>query len=424
MKSLEQRNGIYSMRKRVPIRYRQVEERKMIRYSLNTDSRQIAEEKARKVWDYLIATWELRLEGDSDSAERRYQAAINIAKSKGFTYLTALQVVQLPLEEVLKRIEAATDKSGKINETELAALAGTVDPPALTLSGALDAYWPMARDMVQGKSDLQIRHWRNPRMKAFKNFIDIVGDLELEQITPDTMNEFRSWWMDRIEGEGVTPNSANKDFTYLTSILRKVNRAKGLNLTLPFDGLKIKEGKKYARPPFSDTWIREKLLKAGAMDGLNTEARAILLGMINTGYRPSEGACLTSDQIRLDHNIPHIIIQPVGRTLKNHHSERTIPLVGVSLESFRAHPQGFPRYGADSASLSGTINKFLTENGLRETPKHSVYCLRHSFEDRLLAKNVPDRLAADLMGHALVRERYGSGASLEQKFEAINAIAF
>lgn len=30
------------------------------------------------------------------------------------------------------------------------------------------------------------------------------------------------------------------------------------------------------------------MLSPGALDGLNGEARAILLGMVNTGYRPSE----------------------------------------------------------------------------------------------------------------------------------------
>lgn len=37
---------------------------------------------------------------------------------------------------------------------------------------------------------------------------------------------------------------------------------------------------------------QEKLLGPGALSGLNTQARCILLGMINTGYRTSEGAGL------------------------------------------------------------------------------------------------------------------------------------
>jgi hypothetical protein len=37
-------------------------------------------------------------------------------------------------------------------------------------------------------------------------------------------------------------------------------------------------------------WIREKILAHDALAGLNAEARAIFLGMVNTGYRPGEGA--------------------------------------------------------------------------------------------------------------------------------------
>lgn len=421
--NLEKQNNIYFVRRRVPIRYRSVEARQYIKHSLKTDSRQIALVKAEEVWDNLIACWELRLEGDTEEADRRYAAARNIAARKGFKYRPAVEVAKLPLNEILDRVEASTDKAGNIHSLDFEALTGTIEEPRLTVGKVLDIYWPMSRDLILDKSEKQIRHWQNPRKKAFKNFIDVCGDIELHDITPDVVQEFRNWWMDRIASEGLTPNSANKDFTYIRSILKKVSRAKRLEVNFPFDDFKIKEGKKNTRSPFSEKWIREVLLKDGALNGLNPEARAIFLGMINTGYRPSEGACLTSAQIRLDHNIPHISIEPVGRTLKNHHSERKIPLAGVSLEAFRAFPNGFPQYGPDSTNLSATVNKFLKENGLRETPKHSVYCLRHSFEDRLLAQNVPDRLAADLMGHATVRERYGSGASLEQKSAAINAIA-
>jgi integrase len=133
--------------------------------------------------------------------------------------------------------------------------------------------------------------------------------------------------------------------------------------------------------------------------------------MVNTGYRPSEGAGLTAAQIRLDANVPHISIEPVGRTLKTAASRRVIPLLGVSLEAFRAYPGGFHRY-ANSPSLTDTINKYLRENGLLESEEHTLYGLRHSFEDRMLAAGIDERIRRDLMGHSLRRERYGEGASL------------
>ena len=165
------------------------------------------------------------------------------------------------------------------------------------------------------------------------------------------------------------------------------------------------------------------LLAKGALDGLNSEARAILLAMVNTGARPSEIANLTADRIRLEDKVPHISIEGEERQLKSAYAKRVIPLCGVSLEAMRAHPEGFPRY-RDKPGLSATVNKYLRENGLAETPLHTMYSLLHSFEDRMIAAGVDDRIRRDLFGHRLDRERYGKGATLEHLQEIVQALAF
>ncbi len=127
--------------------------------------------------------------------------------------------------------------------------------------------------------------------------------------------------------------------------------------------------------------------------------------------------------IRLDVDVPHISIEPEGRQLKNRVSERVIPLVGVSLDAFKECPKGFPRYRDSSATLSAVVNKFLREHGLLESPEHSLYSLRHSFEDRMLAAGIDERIRRDLFGHTLGRERYGEGATLAHKRDVLEAIA-
>ncbi len=291
------------------------------------------------------------------------------------------------------------------------------------MSRALDLYWKLAADKALGKSGDQLRRWRNPRIKAVRNFVSVVGDKPLAEISADDMLDFRAWWLDRLEARGLTPNSANKDLIHLGDVLKTVNRMKRLGLALPLGELSFKEGEAKTRPPFSDAWIRDKLLAAGALDGLNTEARCIVLGMVNTGYRPSEGATLLPAHIRLDAEVPHVEILPEGRQVKSAYAKRVIPLAGVSLEAFRSCPEGFPRY-RDKPGLSATVNKFLRENGLCETPGHTLYSLRHAFEDRLLAAGVDDRIRRDLMGHRLDRERYGKGASLDHLARIVQAASF
>jgi integrase len=236
------------------------------------------------------------------------------------------------------------------------------------------------------------------------------------------MFAFRDWWIERIASEGLTANSANKDIIHLGDVLKNVNRRKRLGLVLPLSDMTIRGGDACQRPSFSVQWIRDKLLAPDALKGLNGQARGILLGMINTGYRPSEGMSLTAERIRLDGEVPHISIEPGQRQLKSRNARRAIPLTGVSLDAFREFPEGFARY-TDSAGLSATINKFMTENGMRETPSHSLYSLRHSFEDRLLAAEIDERIRRDLMGHALGRVRYGAGGSLAHVQQLLQRIA-
>ncbi len=417
------RGTTYYMRKRVPQRFAAVEPRSIIWVSLHTDSETLAKTKAAAAWTELIEAWEARRAGQSDDAERRFEAARELAQMRGFRYLPAERVAALPVEALLDRVEAVPVVAGKPDRLEAVAILGGAQEPPVTVSRALDLYWTLAKDKTLTKSEDQLRRWKNPRLKAVKNFIEVIGDKVLAEISADDMLDFRQWWVERVEAEGLTPNSANKDLIHFSDVLKTVNRMKRLGLALPLSDLALKEGEKRQRPPFSNAWITARLLKPGALDGLNTEARCILLGMVNTGYRPSEGAGLGPAQIRLDGAVPHISIEPNGRQLKSAYARRIIPLAGVSLVAFRQCPDGFPRY-ADNPGLSATVNKYLRERGLLETEGHSMYSLRHAFEDRMLAAGVDDRIRRDLFGHSLDRERYGKGASLEQLHEIVQRIAF
>ncbi|WP_317057813.1 tyrosine-type recombinase/integrase [Roseovarius rhodophyticola] len=421
--SIAKRGRLYHLRRRVPRRYGGVELRETVWISLHTDSEMVARSKADRAWSQMIEAWEARLAGDSRDAEARYEAARDLARVRGFRYLDASSVAELPVGDVLERVEAIPAPANQPDRVEAAALLGTIPEPRITVTKALELYWTLAREKTFGKSEDQLRRWEAPRNKAIKNFVAVVGDKEIANITRDDMLDFRQHWLDRIEAGEVTANSANKDLIHLGDVLKTVNMMKRLGLALPLGELSFKEGEKKTRPPFSEDWIRTRLLALGALDGLNGQARALLLGMINTGYRPSEGAALTAETIRLDGDVPHISIEPEGRQLKSHYARRVIPLTGVSLEALKQYPEGFPRY-RNRATLSAVVNKFLRANGLLETPRHSLYSLRHAFEDRMLAAGIDDRIRRDLFGHRLDRERYGKGASLEHVAELVARIAF
>ncbi len=410
------------LRKRVPARFARIDPRLEIWIALNTDSDREAAIKAPMIWDAMLDSWEAELAGNSADAQERYNAALRLAKSRGFRWMPIDRVAQLPMPELLDRMEASMTPDGHVDPVRAAAFMGTAKKPEIKLSNVLETYWVLTQDKMRGKSDDQIRRMKNPRMKAFNNLIKVIQDRPLEDLAQDDLLDFRAWWWDKITEEDLEPASGNKDFSHIPSTLKTVAQAKRLDLKLNYTSLNFAEGDKRTRKPFSEKWIKDKILAPGALNGLNLEARCILLGMINTGYRPSEAQDLLPQHIRLDVDVPHISIEPVNRTLKTQASQRIIPLVGISLEAFKLCPNGFPRY-AGSPNLSAAVNKFLRENGLTESPEHTLYGLRHSFEDRMLARDVDERIRRDVMGHSLSRERYGEGASLEKLAGILHLVA-
>jgi integrase len=424
--SLKKRGRTWYLVQHVPVRYRDVEPRAEVWRSLKTDSETIARQKAPHIWNDLIDGWEAKKAGNTDDAEKAFAAAHELAQARGYRWLTANEVARLPRAELLNRIAAVTKPNGESDKQEAAALLGGAKVPPIKMSRALELYWEYASDSTRGMSQDQIRRWKNPRKKAVRNFIKVVGDKALGDITRDDMLNFRDWWSKRLAKEKMSPGSANKDIGYAESIVRLVEEKKRLGLMLPFGKLTFKEddGDDKKRPSFSEKWIKDKLLAPGRLDGLNAEARAVVHAMVNTGMRPSEIVGLLPQHIHLDCAVPHIEIKAEGKKTKNKPSRRIIPLVGISLEAFRQFSEGFPTYRFKDL-ISDTANKFLRENGLLESEEHTLYSLRHSFEDRMLAAKIDERIRRDLMGHSLGgRQRYGDGATLEHARELLEAIAY
>jgi hypothetical protein len=139
----------------------------------------------------MVEAWEARLAGDTADADRRLAAAKELAAVRGFRYLDAAKVAQLPRVEVVQRVEAVRANSGIPDRIEAASLLGGAAETDITVSAALDLYWSLTKDKMLGKSVDQLRRWKNPRVKAIKAFIDVVGDKAIKDITGDDMLDFR-----------------------------------------------------------------------------------------------------------------------------------------------------------------------------------------------------------------------------------------
>ena len=185
--TIKQRGKWLSLYKRVPKRYEASEPRKFIWLSLKTDSRSLAELKGHQAWQLMLDAWEAKLAGDTSDAEQRFAAARDLAAARGFRYMRADQVAQLPYDDLKQRIQAVSGPEDNSDLSESTAFLGVAQEPAITVTRALDLYWELTIDKTLGKSEDQLRRWKNPRIKAIRNFVSVCGDKPINEITDDDM---------------------------------------------------------------------------------------------------------------------------------------------------------------------------------------------------------------------------------------------
>lgn len=418
------RNNVYSLSKRVPARYKSIDTREKYVLSLGTDSRTEAMRKGALMLDQMMKAWEARLAGNSPDADIRWQAALDIAKAYQVDYQPLRKVIELPRAEVVARLAAIPDTAdGEPDMVVAAAVLGTAKEPRVMLSTAMNEFWSLAGDRLVGSSPDQERKYRADKARGINSFAELIEDKPLQEIGHTDFEKYRGMLVDRVVAEEITARTANKMLVHLGDVLKTLNKRKRLGMDLSIlPDLRLSDGGYTPRPPFSDEWIKTKFLGKGAMRSLNGEARAILLGMINTGCRPSELSGLTPDRIHIDCDIPFIQIRPGVRKLKTRQSSRDIPLLGASLDALKPFAKtGFPTY-SDNPGWSACVAQYLDRNGLLETPRHSAYSLRHSFETRMRSADVPYDLRTLLMGHSSDRPEYGEW-SLSKKLEQLKKIA-
>ncbi|WP_256619787.1 DUF6538 domain-containing protein [Parvularcula maris] len=425
---LKRRGTRWHYVRRVPTHAQSWDDRKLIQVSLKTHSVEVARLKR----DALEQADELYWSGVADglvaeTAMERYEAAKTRAQALGFEYFTADKLAtSLPVDEIVERIAKATEG----NSRDADAVLGGVQEPSLRVRQAMEFYLEtMAADEARGMSPHQVGQRLKVKRQAVEDFVAVIGNKPLLEINRTDAQKYYRYWLDRIEGrkgdKPVSANFANRNFGNMRKLFRTYADWLALDVKNPFDGLSFSARKTEKRvvPPFEREWIENKILRPGAFGRLNAEAQLIFLALIETGCRPSEICNLVPENIRLDHDVPHLAIGfRKDRQIKTEASVREIPLLGVSLEAMRQAPEGFTRYRDKETSLSAVLMKALRTNDLLPTPKHGVYSVRHSFEKRMQEAGLDYDLRCRLMGHANSRPKYGDGGSLEWRRKQLEAI--
>ncbi|TFF36198.1 DUF6538 domain-containing protein [Mucilaginibacter psychrotolerans] len=417
MQHLIHRANTYYFNRRVPLEIKEYDPRPLIRFSLKTDSRTQAMKLAALKNIELENYWKALIETGQKHSHTNYKQVVDRASLFGFNYQSSQELAIGPLPELINRLLFVA-KSG-IQEKPTEAVLGGVAKPEIKLDDALTKFWDLSNDVVLSKSAHQIKKWKNPRRLAMKNLISCIGNKVITELNRDDLLKFRDWWINRILNEELKNCGANKNFKQLKSIISRVSDHYKLNIDTKhlFHKLKLDDDTE-SRSSFSTDYILNTLLNADNLSGMKDEYKNMIFVFAETGVGIDEQAGVLPEDIILDDTIPHIVITPRPKNkLKTKYRKRLIPLTGFALDAFKKYPLGFSTLIDNPDSISSAIAKYLKENDLLPTDKHSLYSLRHSFQDRLLAVNTPDRVQADLMGHKFVREAYGNGSTLEQKKE-------
>jgi integrase len=431
---LKNRNGRWHYHRRVPSIYEDVDQRGMIRTSLRTRSLEVA--RARRdalaeADDLFWASLNVASNDNATVAVTRYQSAKKRAMARGFVYTPIDELASsAEVTDILTRLKVL-DKAETVSEPDAEALLGCAKPTAHLVSDAFDLYCSnIAVSDLVGKSEAQKRSWRKVKQRAVNNFIALFGDIPMDQITRKHGQELHKWWGDRLKPKdgkkGLNPNSANRDIGNMRSLFEAYWKYEGSeNRENPFNSLRFKGVTYKDVPPFDADWMKTKILRPGVFDDINIDAKLIVYAMIETGCRPSEIANLRSENIVLDHDVPHLRIrQRDDRKLKSNSSIRDIPLLGVSLEALKHAPNGFERYRDKGDNLSALLVKAFRTRGLFPTPDHRIYSIRHTFEKRMLEAGLDYGLRCTLMGHHNNRPEYGDGGSLEFRRKELSKIVY
>jgi len=192
--------------------------------------------------------------------------------------------------------------------------------------------------------------------------LDCLGKRPLDLYSTADAAAFRQYLVD----QRMASLTMKRVFNTIKAIVNLAISEKGLDINNPFSGVYLSnKNDAIKRQPVSIENIHR--LKAESLL-IDDDLRWIVALIIDTGMRLSEALGLMVDDLVLDHEYPHLKLQPhPHRGLKSANSQRVIPRVGLSLwaaeRAFRDSNFCFHRYATleacDSNSASAALNRWI-----------------------------------------------------------------
>ena len=259
--------------------------------------------------------------------------------------------------------------------------------------------------------------------RAFATLIAVTGDKSMEGFKRTDARAY-------LDAASLTAKTATvrRRLGVMSAVFATYIRENDLSTSNPFASLAIdREGHdSIKRIPFT---LPELATLEAACRAQDDPMRWILALLVGTGARLAEIVGLPLEDIKLEGDYPHVILQVhPWRDIKGAKGlrgvkDRTVPLVGVALwaaqrvtnQAMKGQQFAFPQYTTTklckASHASGALNGWLKRLPL----PHTCHELRHTVKDQLRAVQCPKDISDAITGHGTksVGDSYGAGYGLQ-----------
>ncbi len=141
-----------------------------------------------------------------------------------------------------------------------AALMGVEKRPQIRLSEVWTKFEFQTRDEVKDMSKDQLKRWKNGYILAVTDFMSVVGDKPLGELSHNDVLDYVDWLEGRVDEGEIMAKTANKYIGHNSKMIKTINRKHRLGLPDFFAGMRLEGVENNSRPPFPIDFVAEAYL--------------------------------------------------------------------------------------------------------------------------------------------------------------------
>jgi ABC-type dipeptide/oligopeptide/nickel transport system ATPase subunit len=238
-----------------------------------------------------------------DEAEQ-YQAALKVSQDRELSLTPALEI---PANELVERLRGLLAQP--VGSDEQRAVLGLVDTPKITMGMAFERFWEHIKDEWMVLSADQQRVKRNVYLKSIRNFEKVNRKITLHEIKREHALAFRSFWLKRVEKEGLKPYTGNREINSLRRMVAVNYDIDSIGHQNPFHRVRLRDTEESQRKPFTTEFIQDVLVNPANLADMKPGLELLVRLLINTGLRPGEAVGLELADFKMEDNIPHVYVR-------------------------------------------------------------------------------------------------------------------